>query len=75
MKIFNLFKKPEAQSYQATTSRVHKGSIAPPGKIYCIVRYQKYVAWGLVASGGLTENAKAEIFAKLFDRIKKTYNV
>lgn len=74
--MWNPFAKPkEAQAYQATTTRVMKGKIAPQGKIYCVVRYKKYVSWGLVQSAGLTENMKADIYARLFQRIKKEYGV
>lgn len=73
-KLLNFF-KPEPQSYQGTTARKLKGNAAPKGMIYCIVRYKKYVAWQLVRMKGLTENAKADIFASLFQRIKRQYKV
>lgn len=73
--MWNPFKKTEPQSYQGTTVRTLKDNKAPKGMIYCVVRYKKYVSWQLVRMQGLTETIKADIFAELFQRIKKEYKV
>jgi hypothetical protein len=73
------FKAPTPQVYEAKSTRVNKGQIAPKGKIFLIVKYKHskgyYTSWALAYTQDLTEAKKQDLYNLLFQNIKKKYSV
>ncbi len=67
------------KDYRVETTRVHKGTIAPNGKVFVVVRYKpgfvKYESSLLVISKMLNNENLEQLADLLFSKIKEKYKL